>query len=215
MVTDIGVLTFVHVLGLVYWLGADLGVFYSSYYLADDTLTAETRVTVAKILFWLDQAPRIAMPIMLGTGWHLAWRFGVLPFPGVAVVAVWLLVAAWLAFVFLLHGKPNPLLARMDFGLRLFVVAGTAATAAWGLAAGTIAYWVSAKLIVFAVLVASGLIIRLRLKPFGPAFAALAAGNPGDTENQTIRAVFAATRPFVLVIWAGLIANTLFGLHLI
>ena len=214
--TDIGVLQFVHVMGLVYWLGADLGVFYSSYYVADDQLSPEARLTVAKILFWLDQAPRIAMPIMLGSGFHLAWRFGTLPLPEISVYLSWAVVGVWLALVFLLHARgPSALLSRIDFGLRILIVVLTAGIASWALATNALVYWVAWKLLVFAGLVSCGLMIRIRLKPFAAAFAALARGTPGSGDNQTIREVFASTRPFVVAIWIGLIVNTLLGLHLL
>ncbi len=214
--TDIGVLQLIHVIGLVYWLGADLGVFYSSYYVADDSLGAEARLTVAKILFWLDQAPRIAMPIMLGSGFHLAWRFGTLPLPQIAVYLTWAVVGVWLGLVFLLHARgPSPLMSRIDFGLRVVIVVLTAGIAAWALATDALVYWVAWKLLIFAALVSCGLIIRIRLKPFAAAFAALAGGTAGAAENATIRDVFASTRPFVIAIWLGLLVNTLLGLHLL
>ena len=73
-----------HVLCLVYWLGADLGVFYSSYFVADDKLKAETRVAMAKLLFALDQGPRICMPLIFAFGAHLAFRLGLWQIPGIA-----------------------------------------------------------------------------------------------------------------------------------
>ena len=215
--TEIGLLQLVHLLGLVYWLGADLGVFYSSYYVADEKLSAETRLTVARILFALDQCPRIAMPLMLASGAHLAWRYGALPVTGSVVGLVWAACAGWLVMVLLLHAKGAAAqgLARFDFGFRSAVVALLAGYAVWGLVTASVVYWVAWKIAVFAGLVACGLVIRVKLKPCGPAFAALAAGSASDADNRTIRAVFAATRPFVLLIWAGLIVNTLLGLHLL
>lgn len=216
MPIDMSVLALAHVLGLTYWLGADLGVFYSSYYVANERLSAETRVTVAGILFWLDQAPRIMMPLMLGTGVHLAFRFSVLPLSATAVVACWAVVVFWLSLVLLLHRLgPSPSLSRVDFALRVGVILAAGGYAAAGYFGGSLVYWVALKLAIFAGLVACGLAVRIALRPFGPAFAALSAGNPSDADNAVIRAVFARTRPFVVLIWAGLVANTALGLHLL
>ena len=41
MPTELGILKLIHILCLVYWLGADLGVFYSSYFLIDEKLSRE------------------------------------------------------------------------------------------------------------------------------------------------------------------------------
>ena len=80
--TEIALLKMAHVLGLVYWLGADLGVFYSSFVLCDDKQSGPVRVSAAKILFALDQAPRMCMTLMLPLGIHLASKMGFIQAPG-------------------------------------------------------------------------------------------------------------------------------------
>ena len=57
------IIKFLHLVGFAYWLGGDLGVFHSSYYVADPNRSPEVRVAAAKILFWLDQVPRICMTV--------------------------------------------------------------------------------------------------------------------------------------------------------
>ncbi len=61
-------LKFLHTIGFAYWLGADLGVFYSSYFVANEKHSTDVRVATAKILFALEQAPRICMTMMLPLG---------------------------------------------------------------------------------------------------------------------------------------------------
>lgn len=213
---EIGLLKLGHLLCLVYWLGADVGVFYSSFFVADDTLSAETRVSMGKLLFALDQAPRICMPLIFGFGAHLAFRLGLWPISPGAVVAVWLATLAWLAMVLTLHLRGHaPALTAVDYWFRVLVVAGLAAYVAIGLTSGAIVSWLALKLAVFAVLVACGLLVRHSLKPFGPAFAAVARGEATAADNQAIRASLNRTRPFVVVIWLGLLLNTALGLHLL
>ena len=214
--TDIALLKLGHILCLVYWLGADLGVFYSSYFLADDKLSTETRLAMAKLLFALDQAPRICMPLILAFGVHLAWRLGMWPIPGSIVIVTWLICLGWLAMVLVLHvrGHSAAGLTRFDFGFRVTLVAGLVAFSAYAIANQQMATWLALKLLVFAGLVFCGLMIRRRLKPFGPAFSALAGGQAGDAENSVIRGSLSATRPFVVTIWLGLLLNTALGLHL-
>ena len=214
--TEIALLKLGHILCLVYWLGADLGVFYSSYFLVDDKLSTETRLTMAKLLFALDQAPRICMPLILAFGVHLAWRLGMWSIPGVAVVATWLVCLGWLAMVLVLHirGHNAPGLTRFDFGFRVVLIAGLAGYSAYAITSQQMATWLALKLLVFAGLVFCGLMIRRGLKPFGPAFAKLAAGQATADDNAVIRASLGASRPFVLTIWLGLLLNTALGLHL-
>ena len=213
---EIGLLKLGHLLCLVYWLGADLGVFYSSYFVADDKLSTETRVTTARILFALDQAPRICMPLILAFGVHLAYRLGMWNLPGIAVAAAWLVCLGWLAMVLTLHvrGQDAKGLTTFDYWFRVAVVAGLSAHSIYSLTGGHVATWLAVKLLVFAGLVACGLMVRRGLRPFGPAFAALVQGRAGDEDNAAIRGSLARTRPFVLAIWAGLLVNTALGLHL-
>ena len=76
-------------------------------------------------------------------------------------------------------------------------------------------YWVAIKLAIFGGLVACGLFVRIMLKPFGPAFAKVVQGNPDAADNEAIRSSLARVKPFVLAIWAGLIASAALGLHLV
>ena len=92
-----------HVIGFAYWLGGDLGVFYSSYFVADDKRPDAVRVATAKILFALDQAPRICMTMSLPLGTHLAWRMGALPLNATSMTIIWILCFGWLAMVITLH----------------------------------------------------------------------------------------------------------------
>ncbi len=219
--SDIALLQLVHVLLFVYWLGGDLGVFYASFFVADDTLSPAQRQTAAKILIGLDQGPRICMPLILAVGMHLAWRLGALGVPPAAIGLVWLLALAWLGMVLALHfghGRAFvPRLTGFDFRFRIVMLVAILGTALGGLLAGTPAMpaWVAVKLLVFAGLVGCGLLVRLRFKPFMPAFAELMTSGPSEAVNQRIRANLASVRPFVLAIWGGLVLNAAIGVHLI
>ena len=215
--TEIGVLTFAHLLCLVYWLGADLGVFTSSYYVANPALSAETRVNMVKLLFFLDQAPRLCMPLIFATGVHLAARMGWLSLEPSAVWLVWGMCLAWLAMVATLHklGPRAQMLIKIDAVFRVLLIAALLLIGIAALLEGWFADWIAVKLLVFAGLVSCGLLIRLKLKPFGPAFGKLAAGQVTDQDNAAISRSLNATRPFVVAIWLGLLINTALGLHLL
>jgi hypothetical protein len=218
--TAIALLKFAHILGFVYWLGTDLGVWYSSYYAADRNLSPETRVTVIRILLALDLSPRICMTLMLPVGIQLGYWFGLLPMVSWIIVALWLLSLGWLATVLYLHfgpkGAGSQLLARIDFGFRLAVITALATYATFSLFGFSDAQadWVAWKLLIFAAMIGCGLMIRIRLAPFGPAFARLAAGNATEADDETIERSIAATRPWVLLIWLGLLFSAALGLRL-
>lgn len=218
---EIAILTFLHLLGLVYWLGADLGVFYSSFVLCDDKQPASVRVSAARILFALDQAPRISMTLMLPLGVHLAALMGYITAPVGLVPLVWLVCLGWLVMVLLLHflghSRDLSLLTRFDFFFRVSLIAVLLYTAIMGISGQwpALSAWAGWKLAVFGALVACGLIIRVKLKPFGPAFARLVADSASNEDNQAIRQAIGGSRPFVMLIWLGLLLNSALGVHLI
>jgi hypothetical protein len=219
--TELALLKMAHVLCLVYWLGGDLGVFYSSLFVADEKRSPEVRIVAAKILFTLDLAPRICMTMMLPTGIHLAHMMGRLKVPDVVVVLAWIICLAWLSMVLILHfasrGRDLSILTRIDFGFRIVVVASMLGFAfyALGAEANILPDWLGYKIIVFAALVFCGLMIRVKLRPFTAAFTKLVAGTHSDADSRMVGQTLVGTRPFVIAIWIGLLLNTAWSLRLI
>lgn len=217
---DFLIFKFLHVVGFAYWLGADLGVFYTSYYVVNEKLSDDVRLTTAKILFALDQVPRICMTMMLPLGLHLLWTMSILRFDAFVMALIWVLCFAWLGMVITLHvAKPSSAkagLTRFDFWFRLILALDLIVTGLFALFTDviTLPHWAALKILIFGSLVGCGLIVRIRLKPFGPAFANLAAGNASDADNAAIRKSLNGTRPFVVAIWIGLLASAALGLHL-
>lgn len=218
---EIALLNLAHILGLVYWLGADLGVFYSSYVLCDESKSAEVRVSAAKILFALDQAPRICMTLMLPLGIHLAASMGYITAPAWLVPLTWVVGLGWLAMVlalhFLAHQRDLQLLTAFDLWFRVALVLSLLATAALAVNAQltAVSAWAGWKLGIFGLLVGCGLLVRVKLKPFGPAFGRLVSGAAGPKDNQDIRRSIGGSRPFVMIIWLGLLINSALGVHLL
>ena len=208
-----------HVLLLVYWLGADLGTYYASRFVADPALPAAARGVAARIMLGVDLAPRVTMPLMLASGVHLAQSGGLLPGGGSALVAgTWALCLGWLAVVLAVHhlgAVRGAALVRFDFGWRLLLIA-VLVGGSLGLA---LPGFVALKLLAFAACVACGLMIRIHLRPFGPAFAkALHEGSDVESRaeaNATVARSIARCKPYVLVIWALLVLSAAAGLHLV
>lgn len=220
-------LGFLHLLCFVYWLGGDLGVFYSSRFLQRSDLSPEARRVAGRIMLGLDQGPRICMTLIAAPGVHMAAQAGWLPISSGWLAAIWALSLGWLAMVLLLHfgprlgaaGLAGPL-AQVDFWFRAALALGLGVFAIGALLAPQpgpplVAPWLAVKLLVFAVLVACGLGIRIALRPFGPAYASLQSGVPSPEQNFAIEQSLARCRPLVLAIWAGLLLNAALGLHLL
>jgi hypothetical protein len=214
-------LKLLHLLLFVYWLGADAGTFYASRFVANPHLTPAQRAVAAQIMLGIDVAPRLAMPLTLATGAHLAALVGMLPLGAVGIAALWVVCALWLLMVVVIHhfnakgGAPT--LTRVDFVFRVLMIAALAAVAfAPGLLGwATLQGWVAAKLLAFAGCIFCGLMIRVHLRPFGPAFGKLMRDGADDKTNAAITNSIRRCVPYVFLIWVLLVASAALGLHLI
>lgn len=205
-----------HLLLFAWWLGGDLGVFYSSGRVVDATQPRAARLMAGRIMLALDLVPRICMSLMLTVSALLAEAVGI-PHPPWQMTAVLLLGPAWLALVLFGHLREGsaaaPAVRRLDLVLRWIVIVAVVVSATSSLASGRLAAhpWLAAKLYVFAILVFCGLMIRRGLPPFIAGYAALAAGRETSESDRAMAASLARMRPWVLAIWAGLVASAVLG----
>lgn len=211
-------LVLLHLLLFVYWLGADIGVFYSARYVQDTSLTLESRRTALRIMGWIDQLPRYSLVLMLPIGTTLGSATGVIELPLFALVITWVIGAGWLWFVWAIHHfQGTPLAERLrsiDLVWRFVLVGALLTTGVVGLSGQgpLLTDWISLKVVLFGILVFCGIMIRMRGKPIGPALRKiLAEGSTPELEAQLVRG-FDRTRPFILGIWALLLVAAFVGL---
>ncbi|MBL8327883.1 MAG: hypothetical protein JNJ71_03455 [Rubrivivax sp.] len=212
-------LSFLHVLCLVFWLGTDVGTFYASRFVADPRLAPAERGVALRIMMGCDLAPRLCMPLTLATGFHLALVAGHLPLPAALAWAVWAGCALWLWAAWRLHTAPSPAavasLARVDFNARILLALGIggAAVLAWAGLLPAPQRWLAIKLLCFALAIVCGLMIRVRLRPFGAAWARLQQQGAGGEADRAVAAAIAGCVPWVLLIWALLLLALAAGLR--
>lgn len=202
-----------HLLLFAYWLGGDLGVFYSSYVVGDPNRPVLARQTAAGILVWLDRVPRVCLILMLPVSLSLVTAIGLANWPAIVLATVWAFAAAWLVLLWRVEATHAAALALIDGIIRVIVIAtlvvlGVAALRATG---PITAPWIGIKLLLFALAIGCGLVIRRIFAPFAAAFARL--GSEGSTPEieQAIHSSLRRTRPFVILIWACLIGAAAVG----
>ena len=102
-VLDIGlyeILLYLHALCFVYWLGGDLGVFYGSGQLLKTGHTAEARAAIIKIYHWLDQFPRVCMPLVIALGFTMgSMRWFPNELGATWLTLIWAVAVIWIYFV--------------------------------------------------------------------------------------------------------------------
>ena len=210
-------LLYIHVLALVYWLGGDLGTYLSSRHVLRRDLEVESRQTAFKILMECDMGPRLAMPIILGSGCHLAALRWPTVLPAEIALAGWITVAVWMGLVLAIHsaiGHRMPSLTQWDLRLRFAVVFTLLGATTIGYLEG-LPVWVAIKIGVFAVLVACGIAVRFALKPFALAYMQMINEGASEAGDTAMIDHMSVVRRYVWVIWLGLFVNAALGLRVI
>jgi prepilin signal peptidase PulO-like enzyme (type II secretory pathway) len=115
------------------------------------------------------------------------------------------------------RGRDLSILTKIDFRFRIIVVTALIAFALYTLvsSAGILPDWLAYKTIIFASLVFCGLMIRLKLRTFAPAFKKLVEGTHSAADSRNVGRSLVSSRPYVFAIWIGLLLNTALSLRLI
>jgi len=188
-------LELIHILVLVYWLGGDLGAFVASRLVADPARAPAGRAAAATILMHVDMAPRMALIFAFPTGFALAVYEGWLPAGPVWIAPAFALALVWAVAAWMVHLKAGPdgLGQRVDMAIRIVALIGFAGAGAAGLA-GVIVLplFIAGKLMLLALAVFAGLMVRRVLSPFG-------------------RASLSKARIWVFVIWAAVLGAAALG----
>jgi hypothetical protein len=211
-----GLLLFLHILLFVYWLGGDVGVFYSSTFVTDTSLSREARLTAFKIFINLDMLPRYCLALMLTVGGALAHYIGY-EHPQWQLTAIIALGPLWVWVVHTIHAKEGTefgrTLATWDRRFRVFMIVAIVASVAYHWVTGPLRPypWLAAKLLIFAALIFCGFMIRRNIPPFIEGFRTLAASGATPESDRKMTEGMAACRPYVLLIWAGVAISARLG----
>lgn len=214
-VFDQALFALLHLLVFVYWLGGDLGAFYTSRFLTQPDVSSDRRLLAAKIVGDVDMAPRTALILTLPTGVLLAESKGwiSLGWPGVTLIAIASLV--WLGLAWKLHldhTAPSGWMKSTDTLIRyaLILALGSLALAAF-MGQIQLPLFLAGKCLALAGCVALGLYIRVVLKPLGPALVGL-TGPDHIAAQARLAETLKRARPLVVGIWILLIIAAGLGL---
>jgi hypothetical protein len=210
-----------HLLLFVYWLGGDMGVYYSSGMSIDPKLSNSARVTASKIMMNLDFVPRMCMTLMLTVGGLLSEYNGI-EHPLWQTIAFYLLGPGWLSMVVYLHlahgTQMSKTVTKIDYWFRWLIVVYLLWSVGYSfmftdkLAA---APWVGAKLLVFAAMVFCGLMIRVYIPGYIQGILTLRQESDKPSMSDEMNGIMANSlnkcRPYVLAIWAGLFIECYLG----
>ena len=215
------ILKFLHIIMAGLWLGMDMGVYTASGRLRNATLSIETRAAMGKLAGILDMGPRSAVVIMLMLGismtflggWGTAGGYHTQVAATAAVIGVVWLAGLWHQFWVdhpnlgetrpEAHVKLGQRFRTIDIGMRVVVTSILAVVAIWSLAGdGPIAAtWLAVKLVVFALIVACGIGIRICIPPTRAAIAEIFARGSTPEREQRLEDTRGLALFFVKSIW--------------
>lgn len=214
MDTPTALLTFIHVLVLVYWLGGDLGAFYGSNFLVDPKRSLAERRMALKILNTIDMAPRTALILALPTGLGLAWMKGWVELPAYVPLLVAVASFVWLLLAWAVHLNHDSTTdyKKADLLVRYAVLAALFVT---GIAAliGRIELplFIALKMIILATCITLGLIVRKQIVPMFVAFRQMVEHGATPATDAAIATANANARRMVLTLWALLLVAAYLG----
>ncbi len=214
---------FLHILLFTYWLGADLGVFYASKFVTNPEISPAGRAIAMKVMHMVDLAPRVCLILMLPSGVTLmaASPFGRDIFYGWPLAAVWAGGLIWLVVMlvdfFKRGGRYADLVHKCDWIVRISVVIGLLAVSGYTFVVDepfgvtTNPKWLAGKVAAYAICIFGGVMIRVSLRPFGPAFAKLMSEGSSPEVERDVKGSMHRAIPYVLLIWVMVLVAAFLG----
>lgn len=200
-------IVWLHLLLFVYWLGGDIGVFYTSFFRNNPKYDVETRTLLSRITGDIDMAPRTTMVLMLPTGFSVAAIHGYLTISSTWLIAFWVFAAAWLVLVWWLHiekdaSKKAPW-AKFDLRLRWVLMLTFVGIAILSFINNEpiTENFVALKLLIFAGTIGCGIGIRVAAKPYIAAFTQIKAEGSTPEREAQLQGSAKAARNWVKGIW--------------
>ena len=215
-VTSFELLRYLHVFLFVFWLGPDVAVYAWSRKSVESGASPEQRVVAGQMMTLVESIPRAAISLMLTVGGLLSEYVG-LEHPWWQMAGIILLGPVWLTLVLvgtLRDGTPFGATARrLETGLRWALIIAIPLSVAYSTVTGRLAMapYVGAKLLLFAVVLLLGQLLRARLTPLREALFLLGRDGPTPALEATMQASVARSQPYFVAIWLALLTAALMG----
>jgi len=194
-----------HVVVFAAWFGTDLATFTLSRRVVSSSTAPASRAAIAGAMMSVEIFARLCLPLAFGTGVLTAEERGWIDWGWVAG-AIGVVAPLWSIAVWLIH-RGSTLLARVDLWWRSIVAVGVWVAAISSLASDDPigVRWLAVKLVCFAVIITSGIVIRFALRPFSVAFGQILAEGSTPEREAIVAGSIQRAQPFVIVIWASLL----------
>jgi hypothetical protein len=210
LIEEVLVLRWVHIVSMVYWLGGEWGVFQTSFNIINRKLSMEERRRHMETAYRIDILARTGIIMLLPLGLHMGNIYGLQPYGGGYLTAMWVFVAGWLAlcwsaFIFRETDR-GVMLTKLDEKIRwvliptIFVVGISSLLGHGPLEAGEGSRWYATKLTLYGFTLCIGLGLRWIMRLWTVRFRRLAEG-PNPAEEAALEREFVYGRMMAYVYW--------------
>lgn len=216
--TGYQVMVYLHLLLLVFWLGADAGVFMlGQEFRRRHEHDLPVRLVQLRMLVNLDMVPRTAWALMVPVSISLSAMGQWWVVPASLVWGSWLVGAAWLWLVWDAHlHDQTPRAARnrrLEFWLKLALMGFYLWLGLASLVSDTpiAPDWLAWKALMFGLIFAAAIMIDVAFKPVGPLLVALIQRGSSDETEVPLRRAMDRTRVWVWIVYLLLFATAFLG----
>jgi hypothetical protein len=215
---EVEILRWVHILSMVYWLGGEWGVFQTSYNVVNRNLSLDERRRHMETAYRIDILARTGIIMLLPLGLHMGNIYGLQPLGGHWLTLMWILVAAWVGLAWgAFFARETDLglqLTKIDEAIRYVVIpaliyVGVSSILGFGpLTVETGSMWYPSKMVIYALMLVIGLLLRFTMRSWTMRFRVLAMG-PNPAEEAALEREISFARYLAYIYWIG-IASTCF-----
>lgn len=219
-ITELAVLRWMHIIALVYWLGGEWGVFQTSTNVVNRKLSMEERRRHLETAYRIDILARTGIILILPLGMHMGHIWGVQPYGGNFLVALWIFSIAWMLLcwtAFYYRETPRgTALTLWDERIRyvqipLLVAAAIGSLLGYGpFNAGDMQKWFSLKILIYSGMLVIGLYLRFVMREWTAMFKILAEGPNAEVETR-LEKELARSRYVAYVYWVGILSVAFLG----
>lgn len=211
-------MVFAHLLLLVFWLGADVGVFLlGQHFRKRQKYDVPTRLVLLQLLVNLDMVPRTAWALMVPvsitvSSWGNWWVV-----PDWLLWVSWAVGAFWIWLVWDAHNYDQTPRAARDRKIEFWLKIGLTLFYLWlGLTSvlngdPIVHLWLAWKAIMFGLIFAAAIMIDVVFKPVGAQLAILIEEGSSDATETPLLKTMNTTRIWVWVVYALLLGTAFLG----
>lgn len=217
---ELAILKWVHIVSMVYWLGGEWGVFQTSYNIVNRKLSMEERRRHLETAYRIDILARTGILLLFPLGFHMGTFWGVQPYGGTALVAVWAVFITWILLCwsafFYRETNRGIKLTMIDERLRfifipVIIVCGISSLLGYGpFVALEGMRWFTTKILIFSVLLMIGLYLRFVMREWTSIFRQLAMKQDDALEAKLERSI-TISRYIAYLYWIGILSVAFLG----